>query len=178
MQDIIDEISKRFDVLRVHEQRADLWSVWLRPEQAVPALTWMEAHTGFVTLTHMSAVDWIEEGHFQLTWLVTEPGKRSLMVCADIDRDEATVDSVHRIWPQAVTYEQEMNEMFGISFPGSPRQGVNFCLEGWDGPPPMRRDFDTVAFVQERFFERPGRTTEDTKDYVGRRSGQKGYLHD
>jgi NADH-quinone oxidoreductase subunit C len=50
--------------------------------------------------------------------------------------------------------------MYGINFPGSPRLDEDFCLEGWDQIPPMRREFDTKAFSEERFGHREGRHSE------------------
>ncbi len=177
MRDLFDSIRDRFELLLAREQRPDLGQVRLRPGQVAPALGWLKSN-GFVQLTHMTAVDWLEDGQFQLTWLLTEPGVRSLMVDTRIDRDGATADSVHELWPQAVTYEQEIAEMFGIEFPGSPRVGVELILEDWKHDPPMRRDFDTVAFVREHIPERPGRETKDSKRWVGQQVGQEAFLDD
>ncbi|NOZ78730.1 MAG: NADH-quinone oxidoreductase subunit C, partial [Acidobacteria bacterium] len=136
-------------------------------------------HTPYVQLTHMSAVDWIEDGELQLTYLLTDPKAHvSLMVCTRIGRGDAEAESIHVLWPQAVTYEQEINEMFGIHFPGSPRQGVPFILEGWNDIPPMRRDFDTVAYVDKHHPSRPGREHTDPRAYIGKVFGERGYLHD
>ncbi len=179
MKTIIDDIRARFSVEWEHEQRADLAQIGVAPGTVVPLLTWMKLHTPFVQLNHLSVVDWLEDGEFQLTYLLTDPhGHRSLMVCTRIPREEATMESVHELWPQAVTYEQEINEMFGIHFPGSPRQGVPFILEGWDDLPPMRRDFDTVAYMHAHHPSRPGREHVDPRVYVGKVFGERGYLHD
>ncbi len=179
MDTILDEIRERFGSLWEHRQREDLLQVGVAPGKVVPLLSWLKLHTPYVQLTHMSAVDWMEEGEFQLTYLLTDPeGHRSLMVITRIEREAATADSVWELWPQAVTYEQEINEMFGIHFPGSPRQGVPFILEGWDDIPPMRRDFDTVEYMNAHHPSRPGREHTDPRTYIGKVFGEKGYLHD
>ena len=179
MDTILDEIRTRFPVTWEHEQRPDLLQVGVEPKTTVPLLTWLKAHTPYVQLTHLSAVDWLEDGQFQLTYLLTDPNAfRSLMVITRIDREEATAESVWELWPQAVTYEQEINEMYGIHFPGSPRQGVPFILEGWDDIPPMRRDFDTVEYMNAHHPSRPGREHTDPRTYIGKVVGEKGYLHD
>ena len=77
---------------------------------------------------------------------------------------DAEAESIHTLWPEAVTYEQEFNEMYGITFPGSPRQGVEFMLEGWTDMPPMRRDFDTVEYCERTYEFRPGRHSVDPKE--------------
>ena len=67
--------------------------------------------------------------------------------------------SIHHLWEQAATYQQEIHEMFGINFPGSPGVDENFILEGWQNIPPMRRDFDTLKYSVETYFPREGRET-------------------
>ncbi len=179
MKTILAELETRFGATGARFQRDDLASIDLPADRAVPAVTWLKQHTPFVQLNHMSVVDWLEDGQFQVTWLMTDPhGCRSIMVNTRIDREQATCDSVADLWPQAVTYEQEINEMYGIDFPGSPRMGVPFILEGWNDMPPMRRDFDTVKYVAEHHPHRPGRRHHDPRTYIGERFGEKGYLHD
>ncbi len=179
MMHILDEIRERFGAEWQNEQRPDLLQIGVQAKTIVPLLTWLKAHTPFVQLTHLSAVDWIEDGEFQLTYLLTDPKAHvSLMVCTRIDREQAEAESIHALWPQAVTYEQEINEMFGIHFPGSPRQGVPFILEGWNDIPPMRRDFDTVAYMNSHHPSRPGREHTDPRAYIGKVFGERGYLHD
>ena len=165
MQSIVDEIRHRFGTLCVRTQRSDLALVEVDAEKVVGLLTWMRRSTSYTQLTHMSAVDWIEDGEFQISYLVTDPDAHlTVIVCCRIDREGEDAESIHALWPEAVTYEQELNEMYGIRFPGSPRQGVDFLLEGWDGPPPMRRDFDTLKFAEERYGFRPGREHIDPKE--------------
>jgi len=179
MSTIVDDIRTRFIMEWEHLQREDLDQVGVKPGTVVPLLSWLKLHSPYMQLTHLSAVDWIEDREFQLSYLLTDPvGHRSLMVCTRIDREEATMESVHAMWPQAVTYEQEINEMFGIHFPGSPRQGVPFILEGWDDIPPMRRDFDTLEYMHAHHPSRPGREHTDPRAYIGRVFGERGFLHD
>ena len=74
------------------------------------------------------------------------------------------MDSIHLLWGQAWTYQREMKEWYGIDFPGSPRVDEEFVLEGWEGPPMMRRDFDSLAYSDATYTERPGRETHDPAD--------------
>ncbi len=179
MKEILKEIEERFGPIWERLQRPRLAQVGIEPAKAVPLLTWLKEHRGFLTLVHLSAVDWIEQGEFQLTWLLGNPETENrLMICARIDRENPVAETVSGLWPQAVTYEQEIHEMFGISFPGSPRQGTPFILEGWKEIPPMRRDFDTLAFVERNIPGREGRKHIDTRTYIGEKFGEKGYLHD
>ena len=76
------------------------------------------------------------------------------------------MDSIHHIWIHAETDQREIKELFGIDFPGSPGVDEDFVLEDWDEIPPMRRDFDTLEYSERTFFQREGRKTYDTKEYM------------
>ena len=131
---------------------------------------------GHVQLTLLTATDWLEEGEFEVSYLLTDPvGCRTVVLGVRIPRETPELPTVSDVWPQAVTYEQELNEMFGIRFEGSPRQGVPFILEGWKDMPPMRRDFDTLKYSVEHYEDRPGRRSIDTRRYVGRVADEKSY---
>ena len=165
MERIVKELDNRFGVLSSREQRPDLGAIEIAAKDVVAALEWLKRHGGYIHLTHFSVVDWIEENQFQLVYLVTDPdAHHTLMVSARIDREAAKAETIHTLWPEAVTYEQEFNEMYGIDFPDSPRQGVEFLLEGWTAMPPMRRDFDTVKYCEETYDFRPGRHHVDPKE--------------
>ena len=175
--DIIARLQARFGDFPAHAQRKDLVRVEVPQKEIIPVLSYLRTETPFVQLTHLTVVDWLEEGQFELIYLVTAPSLlTTLMVCIRIGRENAEAESVFNLWLQAETYEQEINEMFGISFPGSPRQGVPFILEGWEDIPPMRREFDTLEYCARVHPERPGREHEDSRIYVGRKFGEKGYL--
>lgn len=131
---------------------------------------------GYVQLTLLTATDWLEEGEFEVSYVLTDPGRlRTVILGCRIPRETPDLPTVSQIWPVAVTYEQELNEMFGIRFEGSPRQGVPFILEGWKDIPPMRRDFDTLKYSVEHYEDRPGRRSIDTRRFVGRVTDEKGY---
>ena len=179
MKNTLTEISGRFTILSSETLRDDLSAIEIDPGSVLPLLSWLKHHTPLVQLTHFTAVDWMEDGYFELDYLLTDPvGHTSLIVGTRIDRNDAVMESIHSLWPQAVTYEQEINEMFGISFPGSPREGVPFILEDWKDLPPMRRDFDTLEYTRKHHPFRPGREHIDPRAYVGRVFGERGYHED
>jgi len=179
MKNTLEEIRRHFKVDSAHEQRKDLVMIEIESGKILPLLSFLKHHTPLVQLTHVTAVDWIEENRFQLSYLLTDPvGCTSLVVSTEIDREKAEMESIHTLWPQAVTYEQEINEMFGINFPGSPRQGVSFILEDWKDIPPMRRDFDTLEYTKQTHPFRPGREHIDPRAYVGRVFDERGYHED
>jgi len=106
---------------------------------------------GFEHLSMISCVDWIDEGELELVYHLWSYHKRiHAMVKTRIGRDSPRFLSVIPIFRHAQTYERELHEMFGIHFEGNPRL-IPFLLDHWEGPPPMRRDFDLRGYAKEAF---------------------------
>jgi len=102
----------------------------------------------YITLDSINYRDDIEDGKFCITYcLQTEKRDHVLMVQTYIERENATLPTMHKIWAQAEIMEREMHEMLGVDFPGHPTL-IDFVLEYWDDLPPLRRDFDTLEFVE------------------------------
>ncbi len=166
-RDLIDGIALRFGVAPVKQVRPDLLFVGVDRADAPALITHLKEMQDFTHLAFFTAVDRIEEGKFELKYMLHNY-KRNLDLCVSvfIARDSASMDTISHLWPAAITYEQELAEMFGIDFPRSPRVGQSFILESWEGMPPMRRDFDTRKYSEETFYARPGRATNDTRDHM------------
>lgn len=162
MRQLLDRLSHLFPILDAHEQRDDLSFITVSPGHVRALLHHLREHEGYNHLVLLTAVDWLEDGQFQLTYLLHDrPRARDIGLRCFIDRGHATMESIHDMWPAAATYQRELKEMFGIDFPGSPRLNEPFILEGWVEIPPYRRDFDTKAFSERNFNHRPGRITHD-----------------
>lgn len=148
-------------------QRPDLAFIELGPTHLRPALLHLRDREGFSHLVLLTAVDWLEAGQFQLTYLLCNRAARlNLGLRVRIPRDPARMESIHDLWPTATTYQRELREMFGIDFPGSPRLHEDFILEGWHEIPPYRRDFDTLKYARKAFAQRPGRETRDPATHM------------
>ncbi|MBB6481769.1 NADH-quinone oxidoreductase subunit C [Spirochaeta isovalerica] len=168
MKEIVNRLKEKFPVTAEIYQRDDLTFVTVEKKYGVDAVAYLKEYEGFTHLVLLTAVDWLEEGEFQLTYLLNNPkAKHDIGLRVRIDRETAEMQTAHHLWPAVTTYEQELNEMFGISFPGSPRQGHRFILdEAWQGPPPYRRDFDTKKYSEETYFPRPGRSKIDPAEHM------------
>ena len=170
MQDLYTGLKDRFQLGEMDARRADLAFITVPAEQLRSLLIHLRDQEGFTHLVLLTAVDWIEEGKFQLTYLLSNrEAACDLGVRVMLERPAeglATMESIHDLWPTAETYQRELREMFGIDFPGSPRIDEDFILEGWIDKPPYRRDFDTLQFSEENFKHRPGRETRDPAQYM------------
>jgi len=168
MRELIERLTQRYQLGAPTLQREGLTFVDLTAnDQLRSILLELRDKEGFTHLTLLTAVDWLEEGRFQLTYLLNNrAANQTLGVRVFLDRDVAVGETIHDIWPTAETYQRELREMFGIDFPGSPRVNDEFILEGWTDLPPYRRDFDTLAYSQQTFRDRPGRATTDPRAHM------------
>ena len=167
MNELINKLQTSFQLTDVVEQRKDLTFLTIKKENLPDMISHCRDYEGFTHFVILSVVDWIEDGLFQLTYLLNNPTERyDLGIRVFISRDNATMDSIHGLWRQIATYQREIKEMYGIDFPGSPRVDESFILEGWDEIPPMRREFDTKQYSVDTFFPRDGRESNDPATYM------------
>ncbi|MCP3669225.1 MAG: NADH-quinone oxidoreductase subunit C [Gammaproteobacteria bacterium] len=167
MQTLYTKLKQLFKLGELTEQRQDLAFITVAQEQLRPLLLHLRDREGFTHLVLLTAVDWMEEGQFQLTYLLNDrAGARDIGLRVMLPRDSATMDSIHDIWPTAATYQRELREMFGIGFPDSPGVNDEFILEGWNDIPPYRRDFDTLKYSEENYSHRPDRETTDPAQHM------------
>ena len=167
MKNLIKDLQTRFEIKDIVEQRKEHAYLTVQKNQAIPLITHLRDYEKFTHFVLLTAVDWLENGEFQLTYILNNPFKKlNLAIRVMISRENATMTSAHHLWEQVKTYQRELKEMYGIDFPGSPGVNDQFILEGWDGIPPYRRDFDTKKYSEETFFQRPGRKKYDPSEYM------------
>jgi len=167
MKALYKRLKDNYPMGDLNRQRDDLAFISIQPAQLRPMLTDLKDNEGFTHLVLLTAVDWLEDELFQLTYLISNRSRcQDLGLRVMLDRELATMESIHDLWPTAATYQRELREMFGIDFPGSPGVNDEFILEGWNDIPPYRRDFDTLEHAKNTFRERPGRKTNDPAEYM------------
>ncbi|TCS64691.1 NADH-quinone oxidoreductase subunit C [Varunaivibrio sulfuroxidans] len=167
MRALYSNLGERFELGELTVQRENLAFITVQPQHLRALSVHLRDREGFTHLVLLTAVDWIEDGLFQLTYLLCNRETRcDLGLRVMIPRENATMETAHDVWPTAATYQRELYEMFGIDFPGSPRVDEPFILEGWTDLPPYRRDFDTKKFAEETFVHRPGRATNDPAQHM------------
>ncbi len=143
--------------------------------QRTPAILFFcKEQLGFIHLMHVGIVDWIEDGVLELVFMLWSPTeKKRIYIRTRVNRTNPVMENMDMIWPQMNTYEREFKEMYGIDFKGLVAAD-EFLLEDWDGPPPMRRDFDTQAYAEEAFYTRPGREdAQDVREAIIKRSQEE-----
>lgn len=122
------------------------------PSDALPAmLELLQGRAGYAHLSAISCVDWAEESEFELVYHVWSYTHQNLVSAhIRIPREPGVYLSIYDLYQPAGFFERDIHEMFGVYFEGSPDM-EKFILTEWDGPPPMRKEFDSEAFVNEHF---------------------------
>ncbi|HEU24206.1 MAG: NADH-quinone oxidoreductase subunit C [Mesoaciditoga sp.] len=148
MADILDEI-KSMD-LKASWLGDWEFEVFTPKDRLVSTLSYLKAK-GFKAFMGLSCVDWIEEGNFELVYILQSYDLAlETIVKTKIPRQRPVIESMGPLWKLCEVYEREMHEFFGIEFTGNPNLKP-FFLENWLDIPPLRKDFDTLAFSEELF---------------------------
>jgi NADH-quinone oxidoreductase subunit C len=167
MNTMLNRLKTDFSVSDIIERKPALTTLKVARENAERLIRELRDREGFTHLSFITCIDYIEDGIFTLVYMLHNYDRNdTLGVEVDISRDNAEMTSIHTLWAQAWTYQRELREMFGINFPGSPRLEEDFCLEGWDDIPPMRREFDTKKYSSDQFGHREGRHSEQPREHM------------
>ncbi len=167
MEQLVKRINEMVHLEAHTRQRDDLHFITVEKHQLELIVSHLKNNEGFTHLAFLQAVDFPEDSRFQLTYMLYNYTTGvNLGVIVFIDRNNAEMTSIHKLWAHGWQYQRELHELYGINFPGSPRVEEPFVLEGWEEMPPMRRDFDTKEYSERTFYQRPGRSTNDPKEYM------------
>ena len=77
--------------------------------------------------------------------------RRLFVTCTNVDRDKPVFTTITNIYPGAQYYERDVHEFFGVEFEGNPDSYKQLFLENWDDIPPLRKDFDAVAYSDRKY---------------------------
>ncbi len=138
------------DIAKCEIQRERRLKLYTGKDRVIPVLGFLKSY-GFIHLAAISCVDWLDDGEFEIVYnLWSYRDKAGILVKTRISRENPEIDTAIPIYEIAETYEREIHEMFGVNFPGNPNL-TSLFLEDWNGPPPMRKDFDTRKYAAEKY---------------------------
>ena len=157
MTAMVSEIRNRFATDEIEVKRPDLSKIMVSRFKIFELLDFLIERYDYKTLNAITCADWIEEEHFALSYILTTTDrKHTFMVQTMILRENAHMDSLTYTFKQAEIMERDLHEMYGIDFPGN-NNLVELSLENWIHTPPLRREFDTLEFVNKHLNFREGR---------------------
>jgi len=159
---VLSAIKNSFATDDILTKRSDLYKVNVTRERVFELIAFLGNNYDYKTLNAITCTDWIEEEHFAITYILTTLERKStFMVQTMINRNEAHINSLVNEFAQAEIMERDLAEMYGINFTGN-KNLKELSLENWVHTPPLRREFDTLEFVNEHLTFREGR--EDNLD--------------
>ena len=158
------KIKSHFATDDVEVKRQDLYKVGVRYDRLSELIHMLRDEYDYKILNAITCTDWIEEGHFALTYMLTTlDRKHTFMIQTMITREDAHAKTLSEEFKQAQIMERDLHEMYGIDFIGNENL-KELSLENWVHTPPLRREFDTLEFVNNHLTFREGRDDNvDTK---------------
>ncbi len=161
---MFNTIKNNFATFDVEVKRDDLYKVNVNYDRVFELIDFIGNNYEFKTLNAITCTDWIEDEHFAITYILTTlDRKHTFMVQTMVNRNNTKVKSLTDKFAQAEIMERDLAEMYGIDFVGN-NNLKELSLENWVHTPPLRREFDTLEFVNEHLTFRDGRDDNvDTK---------------
>jgi NADH-quinone oxidoreductase subunit C len=158
-----EKLEKAFPHAAITSMRDTDYVVTADKESVLSLLAYVK-DAGFDHLTLISCVDWMDEGEFELVYIlspymkdneqISGNEKVNLILKTRIARDNSAFQTVTHIFENAEPYERELHELFGVHFEGHKRLIPLFLERAYDIPP-FRKDFDTRQYVKEVFDNIP-----------------------
>jgi len=156
---MIESLAKHYEIEKKAER---LFKIRIEQNEFLRTINFIGSSSNFITLSQIACTDWIEDEVFALNYILTTDRRdKNLMIELEIPREQSKLPTILHLFPQAEVMERDLHEMYGIDFIGN-QTLYDFALENWKEIPPLRREFDTLAYVNEQFEFRAGR--EDNKD--------------
>jgi len=167
MENLLEKLKENYKISDLLKQRDDLYIFTVDKSMLHSLLYELKNVHKFIHLSMIACADWLEDGKFQLSYVVTNYEQQiQFSIRVFIDREKPEFLSIINLWAHAEINEREIREFYGITFDGNPTQFEDFALEDWDDIPPMRRDFDTIKYSLENFGERPGRHSKKVRKEI------------
>ena len=153
-QALIDDLKARFNVLNADVIRDSQIAVDVENNEVHTMLAYLKS-IGWRQLSILTNIDWIEEGKFQLVYIIFNwDNPIYVQVRTKIDRENPKFNTITTVYPGAKYYERDVHEFFGVEFEGNPDSLKQLFLENWDDIPPLRKDFDAKAYSDKKYNKR------------------------
>jgi len=156
-------IKNQFATPDIEIKRGDLSKVVIKKERLFELINFLGVEYKYLTLNGITCADWIEDDKFALSYILTTLDRGHTMMVQTFIKRDAKFKTLSHIFKQAEIMERDLFEMYGIDFIGNGNL-KELSLENWIHTPPLRREFDTLEFVNNNLSFREGRDDNiDTK---------------
>ena len=142
-QAIVEKLKAKFSsaVLGVVEHRGEM-TITVAKEPIVAISTFLRDECGFNLLTDLCGVDYLGKApRFMVVYnLYNITTKQRLRVKAQVEEQDANIDTVSTVWGTANWHERECWDLMGISFNNHPDLRRILMPADWQGHP-LRKDY-------------------------------------
>ena len=146
---LTEAIMQRVPAARPRE-KADRPAVTIPVGEFLPLMQMLrdDPQFAFDMLLSHTAIDWLEQGEFELVYLLysTELGHH-LMVSCRIPREQPVIHTVSALWAIAEWQEREAFDLFGILYDNHPDLRRLFLEDDWEGFP-LRKDYEDAHMLR------------------------------
>ncbi len=147
----LDRLRQEMEGIEVRQQSARRLQLHVAADALPTLLEFLRGQAAYIHLSAISCVDWPADQQFELVYHLWSYESRTLVSAhTRIAREPGVYVSVYDLYKPAAFFERDIHEMFGVRFEGCPDQS-RFILTEWEGPPPMRKEFDSEAWVNDHF---------------------------
>jgi NADH-quinone oxidoreductase subunit C len=148
--EVAELIKDKLNPLKIERLRDQNLTVTLENDKLVSGLNYLKSHS-YIHLATISCVDWIDENEFELVYhLFSYEDKINISVKTRINREKSKFVTIKHIWAVAQYYERDIHDFYGIEFEGNDDM-EELILENWNDIPPMRKDFKTREYVDQKY---------------------------
>lgn len=163
INNLIEDINFRFELLNHEVPAKGQISFDFNDRDIHSVLSYLKS-IGWVQLSLLTCVDWIEENKFQLVYILFNWKKPiRIQIRTKIDREAPKFRTITNIYPGAQYYERDVHEFFGVEFEGNEDSYKQLFLENWDDMPPLRKDFDSKVYSDKKYTPRKYNKNFNTK---------------
>ncbi len=161
---LLANVKERYNILQTEILDANQVTIDVELITVHSLLTYLRGE-GWDQLSILTCVDWIEEGKYQLVYILFnwETPVR-IQVRAKVERPSPKVETIMNIYPGAKYYERDVHEFFGVVFEGNPDSNKQLFLENWDDIPPLRKDFNSKEYSDKKYKTRTYEKNYNTKE--------------
>ena len=164
MNNLKSEVCSRFSIENAEVVTKDQIAFDVANNEVHTLMSCLKA-MGWKQLSMITCVDWIDEGEFQLVYILfnwDQPIR--IQVRTRIKRTAPVFRTMMPIFANAKYYERDVHEFFGIEFVGNPDSLKQLFLEGWDDLPPLRKDFNSKAYSDKKYVKREYSANFETRE--------------
>jgi len=164
MNNLDQDMRSRFQLLNVDYVTSNQIAFDVENNEVQTCLSYLKS-IGWIQLSILTCIDWIEEGKYQLVYILFNWEKPiRIQLRTKINRENPKFRTITNIYPGAKYYERDVHEFFGVEFEGNPDSLKQLFLENWDDIPPLRKDFDPKAYSDRKYAKRTYTKDFNTKD--------------